>query len=73
MRRTVVVHPLCNFCAEVLNLKSLSNFLLSVCCSTEGFCEGAPSVRPESLDQPAETHHPDSRGAGSSLRTVEDP
>ena len=48
-------------------------FLFSVFSSTEGFCGGAPFVRPEGLDESAETHHPDGRGAGSALRAVEDP
>lgn len=48
-------------------------FISSVFSSTEGFCGGAPSVRPEGLDESAETHHPDGRGAGSALRAVEDP
>lgn len=52
---------------------SLSHFLSTVLGGTEGFRSGAPPVGPEGLDQPAETHHPDGRGAGSSLRAVEDP
>lgn len=66
MSRMTSVHPLSN--------KSLFHmFSLSVCSSSEGFCERASSVGPEGLDQPAETHHSDGRGAGSSLRAVEDP
>lgn len=49
------------------------NPLFLVCGGSEGFCARASPVGLEGLDQPAQTHHPDGRRAGRSLRTVEDP